>query len=95
MLGYVSPTAQPDCSATFTFHLQPHLENSQTTRAMDEVVFYCRIKTAEHKVHLADHDFPKLGKRVSITWGTDTGKPKVLVTPLSPVISQSPQSTSE
>jgi len=86
-LGYVSPTVPPDCSATFTFRLT-RIENTPTTRAMDEIKFHCRRKAPHEGEHLGDFDFPKLSKRVTITWGDGFGKPRIIETPLS--ISQSP-----
>jgi hypothetical protein len=88
-MGYVSPSLKPDCPAIFTFHMNGREENTSTTRALDETHFRCRLKDT-HTIHLADHDFPKLGKRITITWGNGAGKPRIIETALSSTISQSP-----
>jgi hypothetical protein len=75
-MGYVASQA---CNAPFTYHIDLHHENTQTTREMDEVTFHCRLE-GPHKTHLADEDFPRLHKRVSIIWGDGAGKPKIIET---------------
>jgi len=76
-VGY---SAQPSCPASFSFRVDGYY-------TIDEITFHCQVKEG-HKIHIAECDFPKLGKRVSLSWGA--GKPKVVETPLLPAMSPSP-----
>ena len=51
---------------------------------MSEVRFICRLGFGHEGTHLADHDFPSICKRISLSWGDGSGKPRVLVTSISP-----------
>ena len=45
---------------------------------MSEVRFVCRLTLGHEGVHLADHDFPHIRKRITLSWGDGTGKPRTL-----------------
>ena len=76
-MGYLNPNSEPECSAVFSYRVNPHTHHTKTMVAMDSMDFPCHVR-GEHEIHESRRDIPKIGKCVFISWGR--GKPRIVET---------------
>ena len=93
-MGY---TAQTGCNATFEYRFNPRLYTTEGAAGnsfnfdFDSTIIRCSLREphTSRDIHRGQVDIPKIGKSISVSWGWQTGKPKIVEVPLTPAISRS------